>query len=289
VIIPAERNYHSNELEMLAIVYACEKFQQFILGITTVVITDNSAAVTAFKSKFESKNPRIERWINRVKAKFDLVIKHTAGKLNTIADFFSRYGHESDLEPMREIDEAHDKDEYVVGFLKSERHGLHRVWNVETRRQVRWRKETEKEKQKTEEDLRNILEKCEEGSGEPECPTFSDKGEKVDFGQPVEISVSLGSKRDEWIKEVGTEFAGPVNWYKYRKLDDTTVKASFTHFILQGGVLYHKNQDGIPLLVVPESQRNGIMKTHHDGSCGAHFGLKKFYEYMRSNYWWPTL
>jgi hypothetical protein len=161
-VTKAERKYHSNELETLAIVYACEKLQQFIFGITTVVLTDNSTAASAFKTKFECKNSRIDRWVTRIKSKFDLIIKHTPGRLNTVADFFSRYGHEDDLEPITPNDSSGDKDEFIVGLMNPKK-GYH-VWAVETRRQVKWKREKQQEierKNEVTENLRSKLNDCE--------------------------------------------------------------------------------------------------------------------------------
>jgi hypothetical protein len=56
----AERNYHSFELETLAIVKAVERFHVYLQGISFKVITDcNSLTLTMRKINI---NPRIARW-----------------------------------------------------------------------------------------------------------------------------------------------------------------------------------------------------------------------------------
>lgn len=58
---PAEKRYHSYELEMLAIVYAFQKLRVYLLGLKVTVVTD----CVAVKSTMDKVNvlPRIARWV----------------------------------------------------------------------------------------------------------------------------------------------------------------------------------------------------------------------------------
>jgi len=59
-----EKNYHTIELELLAIVFACKKFRNHILGYATKVLTDHKALV--FLKQCQLLNARFPRWsINR--------------------------------------------------------------------------------------------------------------------------------------------------------------------------------------------------------------------------------
>ena len=57
----AQENYSTTEKEMLAIVFACEKFRQYILGSHVIIHTDH-AAIKYLMSKKEAK-PRLIRWV----------------------------------------------------------------------------------------------------------------------------------------------------------------------------------------------------------------------------------
>ena len=83
----AQENYSTTKKEMLAIVFACEKFRPYILGSHVIVHTDH-AAIKYLMSKKEAK-PRLIRWVLLLQ-EFDLEIKEKKGYDNVKADHLSR-------------------------------------------------------------------------------------------------------------------------------------------------------------------------------------------------------
>ena len=83
----AQMNYMIMEKEILAVVYALEKFGPYILGSKIVIYTDHAALKYLF-SKKEAK-PRLIRWVLLLQ-EFDLEIKDKKGSKNSVAGHLSR-------------------------------------------------------------------------------------------------------------------------------------------------------------------------------------------------------
>lgn len=83
----AERNYTVTELELLGILFACQKFKIYILGYPINLYTDHKALTFLFSCKL--KSARLTRWTLALQ-EFDLNIFHCPGKENPI-DTLSRH------------------------------------------------------------------------------------------------------------------------------------------------------------------------------------------------------
>ena len=91
---PAEK-YTTMEREVLAVIYACEKFQHYLLGYQIVFHTDHDSL------KYLVNKPdlsgRIARWILLLQGfNYEVVVK--PGKANANADYLSRQRGEEALE-----------------------------------------------------------------------------------------------------------------------------------------------------------------------------------------------
>ena len=83
----AQENYSTTEKEMMAMVFACEKFKAYILGSHVIIHTDHPA-IKYLMVKKEAK-PRLIRWVLLLQ-EFDLEIKDRKGCDNVIVDHLSR-------------------------------------------------------------------------------------------------------------------------------------------------------------------------------------------------------
>ncbi|CAM8929111.1 unnamed protein product [Rhodiola kirilowii] len=89
----AQRNYSTTEKELLAVVFALEKFRSYLLGATVIVYSDH-AAIRYLMRKKEAK-PRLIRWILLLQ-EFDVQIRDKKGIENTVADHLSRIVREEE-------------------------------------------------------------------------------------------------------------------------------------------------------------------------------------------------
>ena len=112
----AQENYSTTEKEMLAIVFACEKFNPCILG-SHVIIHTNHAAIKYLMAKKEAK-PRLIRWVLLLQ-EFDLEIKDKKGSDNVIAYHLSRVEKPAVKAEEREIAENFPNEQLFLLSLQS--------------------------------------------------------------------------------------------------------------------------------------------------------------------------
>ena len=89
-----QRNYATTEKELLAVVFAFEKFRQYLVGSKVVVHTDHAALKYLMQKK--DANPRLLRWILLLQ-EFDIGIKDKRGVHNGVVDHLSRIRVENDV------------------------------------------------------------------------------------------------------------------------------------------------------------------------------------------------
>ena len=119
----AQLNYATTEKELLAVVFAFEKFRSYIVNSKVIVYTDH-AAIKYLLAKKEAK-PRLIRWILLLQ-EFDVEIRDKKGVENVVADHLSRMNRgQDDKEPIEDkMRDDHlyrvlDKDTWMIDIIRA--------------------------------------------------------------------------------------------------------------------------------------------------------------------------
>ena len=86
-LINAEKNYSTTEKELLAIVWGCKQFRQYLYGRRFTIVTDHKPLTWVFNVKDPSS--RLLRWRLKLE-EYDYEVVYKPGARNTNADALSR-------------------------------------------------------------------------------------------------------------------------------------------------------------------------------------------------------
>ena len=88
-LIPAERNYSINKLELLALYKSLKQFRYYIFSSNLTAHTDHEALIKQIEDKKDLSNKTEARWINYIR-ELNINIEFIKGEYN-YSDYFSRY------------------------------------------------------------------------------------------------------------------------------------------------------------------------------------------------------
>ncbi|CAN6573008.1 unnamed protein product [Malus baccata var. baccata] len=107
----AQLNYSTTENELLAIVFALEKFRSYLVGSKVIVFSDH-AALRYLMTKKDAK-PRLIRWILLLQ-EFDLEVRDKKGSDNVVADHLSRLNENHRVAQPLPLNESFPDEQLLV-------------------------------------------------------------------------------------------------------------------------------------------------------------------------------
>jgi len=125
-----ETRYAQIEKELLAIVFACERFHSYVYGREVLVQSDHKPLEAIFNKPLSKTTPRLQRMLLRL-GRYQLRIKYTPGKEMYIADALSR-AYLRDPSTPQEEELAADLDVTVHTVLFRMPMNNHRIKEIRT-------------------------------------------------------------------------------------------------------------------------------------------------------------
>ena len=116
VLNEAQINYATTEKELLAVVFAFDKFRSYLVGSKVIVYTDHSALKYLLTKK--DAKPRLIRWILLLQ-EFDIEIKDKKGSENLVADHLSRLEQGDKVEDEPIADNFPDEKLWVIKDMQA--------------------------------------------------------------------------------------------------------------------------------------------------------------------------
>ncbi|KAL7864418.1 hypothetical protein AOLI_G00158380 [Acnodon oligacanthus] len=98
-----ETRYAQIEKELLAVVFACTKFKDYIYGKPIIVETDHQPLVTILKKPIHAAPARLQRMLLQLQS-YDITLVYKKGKLMYVADTLSRALNSQNFQNMVEDD-----------------------------------------------------------------------------------------------------------------------------------------------------------------------------------------
>ena len=263
-----ERSYCVTRRELLAIISSIRHFHHYLYGRKIVVRTDHGAL--RWLLHFKNPEGQMARWFE-VLAAYDFEIVHRAGRNHNNADALSRRPCLSDM--CSHCERIEKKEEPCESSLNT-----------------KYLSEVSEEKMCSHAVNEHNSEKVEVMKTTKICNTTSQGSSQMSESQTNNISMKQHQHQDTLLKYIieEKEKRSKPEWKDIASRDDVLkfYWQRWDSLEVKDQTLYYKfeNMKGEThlLLVVPQSQRNFILKELHDGITGGHLGVKKTLNKVRS-------
>lgn len=312
-----ETRWHCSEQELVAVVYACNRWIKYLLPKPFTVYTDHKNLEVLFTKGPGMRSRKLQRWIVQLQ-QFDLTAKYLPGKDNYIADFLSRdvlmicallpIMAASAVAPTQDdsaarlmeffwtgIQSTHviDDDEPAMNHIHAIR--VHQICALQTRRSRRLRG-----KARVDYDEEKMYDLADYG-GRRLKPRHQLPELAVDRVLPKHLA-AIRKGRD-WSRILSVarfrrEFAKDGALQTFKKAVESREGISVLPRNLQReieegrfevsdeGLLFRKSAQGRMVPIVPASMQNDLAEYFHTARVFQHQGYHRTYATVRQWYYW---
>ena len=113
---PVEQGYSQTDREALTVVWACEHFHVYILGVPVTVVTDHKPLLGIYDKASSRTSARLEQWCLRL-IPYDMTLMYEPGHRNP-ADYMSRHPNNFPDTDCRAIKIAEDYIQFITEEAK---------------------------------------------------------------------------------------------------------------------------------------------------------------------------
>ncbi|KAJ4756908.1 Retroelement pol polyprotein-like [Rhynchospora pubera] len=244
VLDPAQANYTTTEKELLAIVFALDKFRPYLVGSKVIVYTDH-AAIRYLLSKKDAK-PRLIRWVLLLQ-EFDLEIRDKKGTENSVADHLSRLHWEEGQDAKLPIDDSFPHEKLMKIDACSDRTP---PWSIRPAEQDQfWL------------DLAHEMLSIEHWSNRPDAGSSRPEPRMIR---------KLAQNQHPWYADLANYLASgalppEMSWQEKKKL-----KTDAKYYFLDEPYLFKLGIDDIYRRCVPYDEVKAILASCHSSAYGGH-------------------
>lgn len=261
-----QRKWPTIEKEALAIYYSVSRMKIYLQGREFIIQTDHCPLRDMHKKP--SNNRRVDR-ISLILQQYNIKeIRHVAGKCNCMADYLSRYPHETE-----DDDEFIDED---FGFIPID--------------QDQTAKPTATIDNHQEKDILGAVVTRAQARANIQASSPSESNEMTSENLLID---------DQPFREVGHEF--DLSEIKEKQEADKLYQTKIVEiqanpdkvtYCLNNGILYKIINSGIfkkKVLYIPSSMIKQLLIAYHDSRWSGHFGFRRIYWNLKDKYWWPNM